>query len=348
MSLKILVAPLCWGLGHATRCIPLIKKWIAEGHCVTLASDGDALLLLRKEFPALPFIVLPSYNVRYDSANMMRTIVLQLPKITIAVVKEHFALRKYLKANHTDLVVSDNRFGLFVVRCSLFVVRILRKASLEAKTSCATKDQRAKTIFITHQVNIQIPNKLIQKIVNAINHWFIRRYDECWILDDAPPNNLAGKLSAPIPPSFKNATYIGTLSRFEFRQTAIQYDITAVLSGPEPQRTVFESEILAIFQQQPPHMRLLIVRGVVTLMNSKTTLANISYVDYLTSHELNEVFLASKRIICRSGYSTIMDLIATHHIDAILVPTPGQTEQEYLADSLHKQNKFKSLLVFKD
>jgi hypothetical protein len=302
--LTILVAPLCWGLGHATRCIPLIRAWGLAGHDVVIGSDGDALGLLRREFPDLPYLVLPSYNIRYGSSNMAWNMLVQLPKIGWAVVREHFSLRRFLGKNKVDLVVSDNRFGLF--------------------------SGRSRTVFVTHQVNIQVPNRLLGWLVNVVNHWFIGRFGEFWVLDFEGDKSLAGALSAPLPASLKGGRYIGTLSRMVYYEVEKVYDCVAVLSGPEPQRSIFEDEIRVLFAGKPVTDRLLIVRGVVTSDNKRGVVGNLSCVDYMTSEELNGVLLASRLVICRSGYSTIMDLVATKSA-AILVATPGQTEQEYLA-----------------
>jgi UDP-N-acetylglucosamine transferase subunit ALG13 len=335
MSKKILIAPLNWGLGHATRCMPIIDELLRQGADVMLASDGAALRLLQAEYPHLPIFELPAYNIRYPFNSMMLSMATQMPKILRGCVGEYFWLRKFIKTHNIDVVISDNRFGFF--------------------------NKNTHNIFMTHQANILMPSKWMQRWVNGVNHFFIKKFHALWIPDFENEPNLAGKLAHENLPNSLIITYLGALSRMKPPITTLKkYEVIAVLSGPEPQRTNLEKIILHQFEKMTspqscfqldgafaPYFdskttkkkKLLLVRGVmndtdVNLNNNKIEIHN-----YLKAKELQEKIAQSETMICRSGYSTIMDLV-TLKIPTILIPTPGQTEQEYLAFELMRQNLF--------
>ncbi len=299
----MLITPLDWGLGHATRCIPVIRAFLQKGWEVIIAGDGSSLELLQKEFPDLTFYTLPGYNVRYRFKNMHLNILFQFPKIVIAALKENFAVREIIRTHQINLLISDNRFGCF--------------------------SKRVKSIFITHQVNIQVGFRPFEKIVNYFNHRIICKFDECWI-PDVSSVRLSGKLSSP--GKLKNIQFIGLLSRMEKLDIPEQWDLVVVLSGPEPQRSIFEKLILE--QLLSLDLRTIIIQGKPGKKVHQSIDKNTKLISYATSQELNKMMCAAKLILCRSGYSSLMDLAAIGK-KAILVPTPGQTEQEYLAQYLY-------------
>jgi hypothetical protein len=324
----VIVAPLNWGLGHATRCIPIIKALEAAGATVILASDGGALDLLRREFPHLRALELPAYDIRYPFRSMVLSMLAQGHKILRGAVLEYFFLKKMLKNERIDAVISDNRFGFF--------------------------NRRVQSIFMTHQVQILMPTQFLQPFVNAVNHFFIRRFDALWIPDAARENNLAGDLchGVLVEKLSKNIkiNYLGTLSRMRFFFNDLKYTAIIVLSGPEPQRSFLEEKILnqlekIIFDEKaaPQYTtRFCLVRGVLddkTEEIKKKWGAIIEIHDVLTAVDLNQKIMESNYVICRSGYSSLMDLVALRK-KALLIPTVGQTEQVYLAETLARQNRF--------
>lgn len=308
-SKRVLVAPLNWGLGHATRCIPIINKLLQNGFEVILASDGRSLQLLQIEFPKLQTIELPAYDISYATHSMIFNIAYQIPKILFAIWKENSFVKKVVKKEKIDIIISDNRFGC--------------------------KTLQTKNIFITHQLNIIIPFKPLEWVVNKINQLKINQFDECWVPDFKGENNLAGRLSKS--DRVKNVKYVGTLSRFEKKNLPKEYDILVILSGPEPQRTNLEKIIKE--KLKGLNKKCLIIQGCTDKEEIIELNEQIKIVSYLNSTDLNEAILYSELVICRSGYSSIMDLIKLHK-KAILVPTPGQTEQEYLASKLKQTQQF--------
>ena len=304
----VLVAPLDWGFGHATRCIPIIRLLISKEYKVSIASSGNAVKILRKEFPDLNFFLLPAYGAIYSRyLPFMIHIFLQLPKFLLAIGRERKVVEQIIKENEIDLIISDNRYGCWA--------------------------SNVRSVFICHQINIIMPLGLrwVSPILNYFNHQWILKFDQCWIPDD-PIKSLSGKLSNPCLP---NAIHIGLLSRF--RKTAgndIVYRLAIVHSGPEPQRSVLEQIIRK--QLDGTALKTIFVRGILNGMDEMKMDGNVTFINHLKSDQLQHVIEESEIVLCRSGYSSIMDL-AVLEKKVILIPTPGQTEQEYLGKSLMKK-----------
>lgn len=315
---RILVAVLDWGLGHATRCVPLIKKLRQEGHIVVVAAGGKAADFLKIEFSDLEIIPFRGYGIRYSTLlPMSLMMLLQSPKILFHIVREHFWLKKIIQKHRINSVISDNCYGLW--------------------------NNRIESIFITHQLMIKCPEgmKWLEPALHSIVKWFVSRYDECWIPDVAGENNLSGDLSHKFPLP-ENARFIGNLSRFGFEENKLfeksVYDVCAIISGPEPHRTRFEKKCLEVLKKQSGKSILILGKpGNISVSESRE---NIRIASHLNTAEMQYILLNAKHIICRSGYSGIMDLRKLQK-GAYLVPTPGQTEQEYLAGYLDGKFGFK-------
>lgn len=301
---RILISPLNWGLGHATRCIPIIRLLVQKKAEVIIAADGRPLELLKQEFPTLECIHLKGSEINYPKGgSMIWKMFFSIPKILFGIYREHQSLKKIISEKKIDIVISDNRFGLW--------------------------NKEIKSIFITHQLMIKTP--FAEKLVHKINLYFIKKFSECWVPDVEGPGNLSGDLAHTYSlPS--NAFFVGPLSRFNKINTSqvdVVYDVMAIVSGPEPQRSIFEK--LVVEQVQQSKLKALIVSGKTEIGLTREIINNMEIVSHLKSDEMQEAILRSKIIISRSGYSTIMDL-AMLSKKAIFIPTPGQTEQEYLAE----------------
>ena len=310
-SKRILVTPLNWGLGHATRCIPIISALLNLGHRPYIASDGVALSLLRKEFPDVPSFELPSYQIKYaeKGKNFKLKMIWDSPKVLKAMAKEKKEVKKLVKEHQLDGIISDNRLGAY-----------------SKKIPC---------VFITHQLNVLSGNTTW--FSSKMHQEIIKKFKACWVPDVKEKPNLTGKLGH-LKKSKLNITYLGPLSRFEKQAKTLEYDLLVLLSGPEPQRTLLEEKILQELQKFSG--KVLFVKGKiedkkkctqVTLPKGKMTLFN-----FMTSKELESAINMSNLILCRSGYTTVMDL-AKLEKKAFFIPTPGQYEQEYLAKRLDKQ-----------
>ncbi len=309
----ILISPLNWGLGHAVRDIPLINKLINAGYNLIIAAEGESAKLLEIEFPTLKHINLSSFKIKYSKKKSFTfKIIIQLPKIIIGIRKEHLKLKKIIHSHKIDLIISDNRYGLYC--------------------------KNIPSIFISHQIFIQLPKKLklLEKIVDKIHQKRILKFQKCLIPDFCSEINLSGNLSHKynLP---NNYSFIGILSQFVSTQKKdinFIYDIMVIISGPEPQRSIFDAIITK--QLTGTSKKILIVSGK-PQKHQKNTNKNITRINHLSRDEMQKAITSSKTIISRAGYTTIMDLIKLQK-KAILIPTPGQTEQEYLAD-YHKYKK---------
>lgn len=314
---RILIAPLNWGLGHATRCMPIINELLARNCEVIIASDGRALHLLRAEYPKLTALELPAYNVSYRFQNMMTNIAPQVFKIMRAIQREHLALQEIIKHHKIDAVISDNRYGCYSGRAEV------------------------PAVFMSHQLNIKINQPMIEKGVAVVNRQLIQRFDACWIPDCQDQKmRLSGILSDDEPyRKLIQTKYLGALTRMRHYETTPHRDLLIILSGPEPQRTYFERILFEQVGALPSHLKILIVKGKTDVPASMEAHQNISFCNFMTANQLNQAILESQYVVTRSGYSTIMDL-AVLGTKALLVPTPGQTEQEYLARHFHAANVY--------
>tara|TARA_R110001632_G_scaffold87904_2_gene190681 strand:- start:810 stop:1868 length:1059 start_codon:yes stop_codon:yes gene_type:complete len=299
----ILVAPLNWGLGHATRCIPIIRSLIANGYEVVISSDGASLALLHQEFPNLQTVTLPSYHIRYAKKRrwFKFQLLLQFPKLLRAIRAEHKVLDTIIKQHSISGVISDNRLGLYT--------------------------SKVPTVFITHQ--LQVLSGFTTPLTTLLQRRFAERFDECWVPDFKEDPNVSGAMGHP-KKVLPNVRYIGPLSRFMKVDLPQKWDVLALLSGPEPQRTYLEEKLLVELKKY--NGTVLLVRGVIEEKETKLD-KNITIKNYLTSQELEEAINQSAVILSRSGYTTIMDLMALEK-KAFFIPTPGQSEQEYLAERL--------------
>ena len=313
---RILVAPLEWGLGHATRCIPIINELLLNKCEVFIAAESATYNLLKNEFPAVNFLLLKGYHIKLSKmkAFLLLKILTQFPKIIYIIYKENRWLKKRINQYKIDAVISDNRFGLY-----------------NTKLPC---------IYITHQLLIKTGDAFTEKIIQRIHYRFINKYRECWV-PDFEKDNLAGELSHPfaIP---KNVKYIGAFSRFNIEEnTGKIYNLLIILSGPEPQRTILEKMLLNNLLSY--NGKALLVRGLPGFDKTiQSENASVEIVNHLSGEELSNAIQQSETVISRSGYTTIMDLIKLSK-KAILMPTPGQTEQEYLGDYLMKKKIFFSV-----
>jgi UDP:flavonoid glycosyltransferase YjiC (YdhE family) len=311
VPIRILVAPLDWGLGHATRCIPLIRFFLENGCDVWIAAEDKAQQLLQQEFPDLTYIALKGYRIRYGGSKtgLIFNILQQIPGILQTIRYERRWLNKMVSLYTFDAVVSDNRFGLF-----------------HPSIPC---------VYMTHQLRIQVPGGAwVEGLLQRLHYRFIDRFTTCWVPDTALPPFLSGNLGHPIRLPLVPIHYLGILSRFEPTTELITHRLLVLISGPEPQRTRFEQQILR--ELDTFEGNVMMVRG---LPGEQAVLPDgnrLTIVNHLPAAELSRVIAQSEWVIGRAGYSTVMDLIKLKK-KGILIPTPGQTEQEYLGRYLRKE-----------
>jgi UDP-N-acetylglucosamine transferase subunit ALG13 len=321
---RILVVPLDWGLGHATRCVPVIYELIALNADVWLAGEGAQRALLEQEFPGLPFLPLKGYRVKYgrSSGGLLRSIFFQVPRLLKSIRNEHEWLLQAVDEHRFDAIISDNRFGLY--------------------------HPTVHSVFITHQLNIKSPlGKWSERLLQKNNYRYIDRFDECWVPDEKGPNNLAGNLSHPESMPEVPVHYIGGLSRLKKTgEDQRKGHLFISLSGPEPQRTMLENVVIDEISHY--NGTATVVRGLPGSSSIIPSTNDIRFYNHLSTEDYSKEMERAEYVISRSGYSTIMDLMKLGK-KSILIPTPGQTEQEYLGKYLMSvkkcycvlQNKFR-------
>jgi predicted glycosyltransferase len=316
---KVLIVPLNWGLGHATRLIPIIKILLNNGADVYVAGSPAHLTLLSNEFENLKTIRLPYLTIKLNKSKyQFFNIISQIPVFLFQIFLEYRALAKVLINHPFDIVISDSCYGLW--------------------------NRKVYSILITHQLNIKLPKVIrrLEKPVNCFNRWLIGKYNICWVPDIKKDDGLAGELSHPVS-IISNTVFIGLLSRFNHASNQInetterqKNQILFLISGPETQRTIFETIIKTQIEYLKPEYTCIVVRGLP--LNQEKNLP-YGWFNHVSGKELEILIQQSEFIICRPGYSTLMELAVLQKM-AIVVPTPGQTEQEYLAKYLESKGLF--------
>jgi len=311
--------------------VPLINQFLKEGHEVIIGADKHPLAFLKQEFPDLQTVVIPGYEVSYDEKGSFFKLFTESVRFNKYIKIEHGLIDKIIEDYTIDMIVSDNRYGLY--------------------------NDKVESIIITHQLYPKAPigeSVAHKKIAQLLNN-----FNAIWIPDYEGENNLSGDL-AHLKPFQQKHKFIGPLSRFSSFDSAqeaiIEHEIIAILSGPEPQRTIFEE--LVMEQIKKHKLKAVVVRGLpncpLRLRSGGNLIdpresgeipvqarndGNIKIFNHLSTKELQEYIQKSKVVVCRAGYSSIMDLTVLGK-KAILVPTPGQTEQEYLANYHFEQGNF--------
>lgn len=307
----VVIALLDWGLGHTTRSIPILRHLIEINCNVLVACNSNQKTLLTEEFPNLRFEVLEGYNIRYAKNAWLTTlfIIFQIPKILTKIKRENKWLHQFLLQQPAHLIISDNRFGFH--------------------------SPHVPSIFITHQLAINTGlGPLFNRLAQYLNYRSIKKFSRCWVPDFEAHPNLAGALSHPHKMPDPTVQYLGGLSRFKpCNYSTKQHSVLIVLSGPEPQRSLLEQKIVAEAATIPQNFVL--VRGLPEHAPPLSAPHNIAVFNHLPARELQPLLCNAQMVISRAGYTSIMDYMKLG-IRSILIPTPGQAEQQYLAKYLHE------------
>jgi UDP:flavonoid glycosyltransferase YjiC (YdhE family) len=316
IGIKVLVAPLDWGLGHATRCIPVIRALEAAGCMVWLAADGRQRHLLESEFPHLQVLLLPGYNISYAGRFNFLLLASQVPGILHSIRSENLWLKEMQAKHGFELIISDNRYGLY--------------------------HPEVVSVLITHQLQLHLaaPWGIFAGAARQMIYRLINRFSLCWVPDATDATaSLSGKLGHPASMPGVPVRYTGWLTRFgkgtKLPAQPTPY-ILVVLSGPEPQRTLLEKILINQLSDVP--VPTILVRGLPGESAKPVVPSHFEVHNHLPANELEALMQHCKVLIARPGYSTVMDAFALG-VRCIFVPTPGQTEQEYLGERLKKSGQ---------
>lgn len=271
-------------------------------------------MLLRENFPDVPQLELPGYAVTYSRSGgtFVVKILSQVPRILRAIRNERNWLRRMQAAHRFDLVISDNRYGL--------------------------KIEGLPAVIMTHQLQILTGfGPAADYVMRKLHYRMLGKFDACWVVDEQANGGLGGKLSHPadIP---EGARYVGLLSQLNdpAPEMPVQSkEVLVLLSGPEPMRTLFEKRLMEQMAGLTDYQFRLVAGNPGGAMPARLP-AHVRYATHVNASGLSEAMGAAGLVICRSGYSTLMDLAALGK-KALLVPTPGQSEQMYLAAHLQRK-----------
>jgi UDP:flavonoid glycosyltransferase YjiC (YdhE family) len=292
-----------WGLGHASRSLPIIRKVIKEGHMVTVVSSGRALNMLQQELgDEATFVNLADYNPpeTLNPSFFVPSTILHFPVYLRSMFREHDFVRRFIWSRHVDAIFSDNRFAFY--------------------------SRDIPSYFMSHQLRILNPlrNVALENGTEFYNQYFLKRYAGV-LVPDFREDGLSGRLAHNLSRiDEKHVNYVGVISEFSYYQTPQDIDVFLSISGPEPHRTYFEHKVRKQLEGFGGNV-------VVTLGKPEASVQegpNLS--SYLRRVERENILNRSRLVVARSGYSTLMDLFALRK-KGFLVPTPGQSEQEYLA-----------------
>jgi len=312
----ILVCPMDWGLGHATRIVPVIESLKKKNVNIILGADNRPLEFLKQRYPDLEIVKFPGYKPHYPVKGAMALkMISEIPEMIKQADKAHYFLENLIDEKSIDLVISDNRYELW--------------------------SSKVKTVFVTHQLNIQTPKygRVARPALRQMIYSYIKKHDELWIPDFEGEPNLSGELSHIDKFPLENHHFIGPLSRFQYvtpKRVSKQIDLLILLSGPEPQRTILEVKLKD--QAFRSGLKTVILQGR-TEENHHIVMENVEIFSHLPDEEFAGYINAAKTIVCRPGYTSLMDLVWFGK-KAVFIPTPGQTEQEFLAESLKQKGLY--------
>jgi len=311
---RVLIAPLDWGLGHTARCVPIIDWLRLSGHQVVFAGNEWQRAFIDSSIEGIETIHIDGYDVRYGAVKGWEkaALMVQIPRLRQTIKREHTWLQKAVAEVRPDAIISDNRYGLY--------------------------HHTIPSAIITHQLQVQTgAGDLVTRALQKAHYRYLQQFGTIWVPDVANAPGLAGALShcKTLP---AHTAYIGLLSRFDAPVTITGSDhLLVLLSGPEPQRTMLAD---ALLQQLHHHSgKVVFVAGSYAAAPPSHLPAHIQYHATATGRGLEVLIRNAKIVVCRSGYSTLMDLVRLHK-KALLIPTPGQTEQAYLAKSLQERSLF--------
>ena len=316
--MKVIYAVCSWGLGHATRSLPVIRKLIKENNELTIISHGRSLELLKKELGEnLQYFEIEDYPMLLSetSRQFMVKSVVYWPSFVRGLIKGFRKLKKILEKKKFDLIISDARYDMY--------------------------SRNIPSFFISHQMRIMNPLrfKRFEKGSENFNLFFFKRFHGV-IVPDYKNNDLSGDLSHNLVKIDENKLhYVGVLSDFKKKKIKKDIDYLISISGPEPQRTILEEKLL-------PQVKNLDGNIVITLGKTEKKAIinqhNIKTCSFLPKDKREDLLNRANLVVSRSGYSTIMDL-GVVGCKALMTPTPGQIEQVYLANYHNSKGTFYSV-----
>jgi len=305
---RVFIAPLNWGLGHATRLLPLINYLLAKNYKIYIGASGRSKEVLQQEVSQCTFFDFPEYPIKYPQSRFFvtRFMLIIFPQMLLAMKNEQKKLRILHKKYQFDLIISDNRFSLALTG--------------------------VKSLLVSHQLRYKLPWPIqkMEWLPEYFNYSHFRKYDRIIVPDTDENKTLTGDLSHNmryLP--YNKLYYLGIMTTVEMdiSEDEENIDYLVLISGPEPQRTKFEK--IVINQVKSLQGRVVVALGKPE-KNYKIRMGNSVIYSYLNRNKISKYLGRAKFIVSRPGYTTVMEMIESGK-RGLFIPTPGQIEQVYLA-----------------
>lgn len=307
MKKRVLIAVLNWGLGHATRSERIIDE-VLSGNCeVHIASSGKALSYLKSRFPFNSTHNLPDFEVRYNRKSAFPGLVKRGIIQGRINKKQKSWTDGFIAEYGITHIISDNVYGVW---------------SAEIPSA-----------LISHQLGLLSP--VFKTFINRRLASWINRFSQIWVPDLNGDDSIAGEM---LHNKYISAElhFLGNCSRFTpSENTAKKIAYLAILSGVEPQRSVLEEQILTVFSRLEG--KKVLICGTEKRRDENSLGTEIFGI--ADSSQIEKWILESELVICRSGYTSVTDLLKLN-AKGLLIPTPGQPEQIYLAKRCSDKNWF--------
>ena len=312
-----MLAPLDWGWGHTTRCLPLIRRLQELGASICFAGNDAQQTFVRRQFPQLHFLPLEGYEVQYPRKGIgfLPKMLAQVPRIALRIRSEHHWLRQAVAQWGIKGVISDNRYGLW--------------------------HPQVPSVVVCHQLALHTGlGAWVDARATAVNQRLLAKFGSIWVPDNSTPPGLSGRLGHPLHlPA--NTKYIGPLSQFQNVLPAAsgtrekQKKLLILLSGPEPQRSILSDLLWP--QVQALNLPTVFVEGKAQAPPRASSEA-VTWHALRSGRELQTVLEAASYVVCRGGYTTLMEA-AELDLKLLVIPTPGQGEQQYLGKQLEETGR---------
>jgi len=315
---KVFYAVLDMGLGHATRSLPIIREFVNRKWEIWIGSTGRSLAFLKKELPGVTFVETPGYGISYSHGKfLLPKLISQIPKLFYRIRKERRICNKTVEKFSPDLIISDHCYGMY--------------------------HPQVPSYFLSHQIYFALQRNLqmFSHLVSRFNFAYHRHYRQI-LIPDVPKDGgglLSGELSR-LPDSNPKYKLIGILSSMKRQGVSQEFDLLVSISGPEPQRSIFEKIVMEQVHKLPG--KKIVVLGKSEENKVLVDQKDLKVYTHLPRGEMETYFNGAALIITRPGYSTLMELVELGK-KALLVPTPGQTEQQYLASLMLGKKWFYSI-----
>ena len=306
---RILLSPLNWGLGHVSRTVPIIQWLLANENEVIICCDESQERFYRNYFPEIWYVPHEGYPFKFKgNGNWTLDILKTFSALHLFLKDEKRRVKDLVEKFNPDLIISDQRFGFI--------------------------SKKVKSVIISHQVNLPVSNWNL--LARVWNRKLLSKFNEVWI-PDTIEQEFSGELSNG---NLKNKHFIGNCSRFKnvLKENSMskvkQYKYLGIISGPAP----YNKQLLdLLIKKMELSNQKVVVIIPEELYDESLNSELITAISSPSHKEFIELLLESKIVISRAGYSTLMDLVETKN-EGILIPTPGQAEQEYLSE-FHKNHK---------